>query len=320
MRAYFPSVIKQVVYNKYLPEIRDTITRLPKNKQFYAEELISTVLGKPQWYDVMMENFLKQNGVEVKSPLTKADIAVSNGLYRGILGLNPVSAVKNLSQTVNTMSEIGVLPTLEGMARLTTKKGRALIKEHQVLDDWQNIFEKDVSIKNNVDGVIFSPMSGSEYLNRGFSFLGTYHKVLRSGATQSEAVAKALATTQETQFVYGKLGKSPFIDKVPFGRTFTMFTSFPRKQIEFLNHLRKDNKAGLFRYMGILGLATTLMGGKAAMNLLVPKPSDALPIPKEGNPGYELLMGTLGFQPKRVLRVLQSFIPGNTGIIKPLTK
>ena len=319
LRAYAPSVIKTSVYNKYLPTIKKYINELPPNRKIYAEQLMDRILGRPTWFDTMVDNSLSAAGRDIKPmAATRSAIWLQNRLFAGILGGNIPSAAKNLVQSINTAAEVGFLPTFKGAARLLTKEGRKTFKESSAMRSYEQMFDKDVSWVKTFDDIAFKPWEFGEYLNRGVAFNSTYPELLKQGMSKAEALKKAVAVSDETQFIYGKLGRSPFIDQMPMGRLFAMFTSFPRKQIEFLNHLRKNNKAGFLRYTLMVGMATTVLGEKA-LDLLIPKPLEALPVPKRGNPATELLMGAIELNPKRFINAASNLITGRV-MIKKLLK
>lgn len=315
-RAYVPSMIRQVVYNQYLPKMRELINELPENKRAYANMLVEDMFGQSQWHDTITENWLKSHGIDLGSnPTTRADIALSNQLYRGTIGANFTTMAKNLIQNINTAAEVGILPTIKGMARLTTKKGRELVAKSKVVDEFDQMFEKDAPIKGKIDTVLFAPMKWSEYINRGTSFLAAYHKAIKMGLGEKAAMAEGIRVSNHTQFVYGVLGKSPVFNRIPFGRTIRMFSSYPMKEIEFLNQLRKTNKGGLLRFTMLAGLGTLLIGPED----FVPQPVSAVPLLQGRNPGVELITSLLSGNPERIIKAYSNLIPANSGVVRPLT-
>jgi hypothetical protein len=185
--------------------------------------------------------------------------------YLGALGFSPSAALKNLTQNIPTIAEIGFNDWafgLKSVLRQRTKDGMAefphLIEELGVLE---SSFVK--SIRAEVEGAMknytrqfmsafqdlaFSMFQGSEFLLRGAAGIGAYKKAydanlkeLGHAKAHKEAIRWGKEMIQRTQYDYHRLlGPQAFSSQ-----TIKALGQFARFQIGYLDYLQLVVRRGL---------------------------------------------------------------------------
>ena len=176
------------------------------------------------------------------------------------LGLNPRSAVVNLTQRINTIAE-APLDSISGARLASTNFGEKLFQRSGISNTLpQVLMAGDVASKpmeavREVMGFMFSRV---ERGNQKHAFLTGYSRSRRLGQSHAEAMKAGRGLFEKTQFRYGKIGM-PRALRGGKG-VLTQFWSYPIKQMEFLSDLAKENPAKL------LGWIAMTEGGKGVIN------------------------------------------------------
>lgn len=170
--------------------------------------------------------------------------------YRGLLGLAADTAFKNLFQIQNSIGEIGYIPVGRGIASLLTKKGREVFRKsgekplddvlkRQLEEDSTNYGQYEKIMKAYVDPILFLPMRGSEYINRGVVYLGAQLKFIDEGYHPDVASNMARKSVARTQFDYGRINTSPYM-QTPLKKMAYQFGSYPVKEMLFLRSIAAE--------------------------------------------------------------------------------
>lgn len=196
--------------------------------------------------------------------------------YRGTLGLNIGSALKNLSQGINTISTIGEKYSAIGYKALFNKVNRQELIDEGVLNYGfieDSLKDTAPEIFKKMDKALFSFFESAEKINRGAAYFGAKAKALAEGKSTKEAIEYAKEITRKTQFQFGELDTPAFLDS-QIVKTVFQLQSFTVKQIEFLAEmaLKDKNFAGLLRYAVYGWLFTSTIGELFGM-----EPKDLIP-------------------------------------------
>lgn len=195
-------------------------------------------------------------------------------IYRGTLGLNIGSALKNLTQGANTYAKLGEKYTLIGYYSIFTK-GTAELEKVGVLG---NDFIEDRKLSSTkkfwekVDKGLYFLFEQAEKINRGSAYYGAKSKGLAEGMDEEKAIEYAKNIVRDTQFTFGSVD-TPVGMQSDIVKFFTQFKSYSVKQAEFLAGMGKRKQwAGLIRYTGAMLFLIYTLGKFLGM-----KPSDVFP-------------------------------------------
>lgn len=279
--AYVKRATRKVNMDPVLNTISQKAENLEESQFDYVKKYIAGVNMQPTKIDNLIDNTIKQVvGYKFGArPVTYLTKTLRQAGFRGSLGLNVGSALRNLTQGVNTYAKLGEKYTTVGYAKLA----KAMATGDKELEDQgilRNDFVQDrtISAKKQViqkmDKGLFSLFELAEKINRGSAYFGAKAKYLaeHKNASEQDAINYAKDIVAKTQFNFGQVD-SPAVLRSDIAKTLGQFQSYNVKQAEFLGEMVKNKEfAGLARYtIGTLALATTI--GK----LFGMKPTDMIP-------------------------------------------
>ncbi len=246
----------------------------------YLQRYINNVNMRPTELDNLIDNTLKgifgyKYGTRPVTYLTKL---LRQMTFRGMLGLNPGSALRNLSQGINTYAKLGEKHTVIGYAKLFSPHARQEVIDSGILAD---NFIQDRTLSSTkkaiekVDKGLFALFDMAEKINRGAAYLGAkskymaeHSKELSKGVslmgetTIKDAEEYAKKIVRDTQFTFGSVD-TPVALQNDIVKTLLQFQTYTVKQIEFLTEMAKNKEfLGLLRY-GVSGLIFVNTVGKA---------------------------------------------------------
>lgn len=233
----------------------------------YLQRYVSQVNMRPTELDNLLDNSIKSLvGYKYgQRPVTYLTKLLRQMTYRGMLGLNPGSALRNLSQGINTYAVLGERYTATGYLKLFSKGAMKEIKEQGIMAPG---FIQDRTLSSTkkamerIDNGLFAFFDGAEKINRGAAYFGAKSKALKAGKSEEEAIDYAKSIVRKTQFSFGSID-TPVALQSDIVKTLAQFQNYTIKQTEFLAEMAKDkNFAGLLRY-GVAGLAFVYTIGKA---------------------------------------------------------
>ena len=184
---------------------------------------------------------------------------------RGMLGGNLGSALRNLSQGVNTYAVLGEKYTVLGYSKLLNPMSREeLIREgvfnNNFIED--RVLSSTKKALQKADKALWFFFDQAEKINRGAAYLGAKAKGLSKGMSETEAIEYAKDIVGKTQFNYDAIDQ-PVALGSDIMKTLFQFQSYTVKQLEFLTEMAKDkNVIGLIRY-GLAGYLFVNTVGKA---------------------------------------------------------
>lgn len=170
------------------------------------------------------------------------------------LGLNPRSALVNLTQRLNTAVWVGEKYAAQAQAMmLGSKEMRA--KADEIFEKSgvgreipQVLMEGPVAPSlqglRSITGVFFDAV---ERGNRQHALLSGYLKAKAKGMSEEAAIKEGIKIVHKTQFRYGKLGMAKW-SRNPGGKLALQFLSYPVKQSQFLYDLYKKDRLAFLRF------------------------------------------------------------------------
>lgn len=243
----------------------------------YLKKYVDNVNLRPAKIDTLIDNAIK-SVIDYKAgqrPVTRIAKFLRQMTFRGMLGLNPVSALRNLSQGVNTYAVLGEKYTVIGYAKLFQKDAMKELEEVGVLASnfiQDRVLSATKKKMEKVDKVLFSFFDAAEKINRGAAYFGAKSKALNEGKPLEEAIDYAKEIVRKTQFSFGSID-TPVALQGDIIKTLTQFQTYTIKQIEFLTEMAMDkNFVGLLRY-AVGGMMFVYTAGQA----FGMKPEDLIP-------------------------------------------
>lgn len=243
------------------------LSKIESSQFKYVQRYVNNINMRPSEVDNLIDNTLKNIfGYKYgQRPVTYLTKTLRQMTFRGMLGFNPASALRNLSQGINTYAVLGEKYTTLGYLKLFSKGSITELKDTGVLMD-SFIQDRTLSATKKaiekVDKGLFAMFQTAEYINRGSAYFGAKAKGLAQGMSEKEAIDYGKEIVRKTQFAFGTVD-TPVALQNDIVKTLTQFQSYTVKQIEFLTEMAKDkNFIGLLRY-AIGGLIFVNTVGKA---------------------------------------------------------
>jgi hypothetical protein len=300
--AYVKRATRKVNMDPALKVVKDASNKLEQSQYEYVKNYIDRVNMRPTKWDTLIDNTIKQvAGYKFgQRPMTVLSQKARQWVYRATLGLNPGTALKNLTQGANTYAKLGEKYTIVGYKDLLAK-GTKELEEVGVL---KNDIIQDRTINatrkfwEKFDRGLFVFFETAEKINRGSAYYGAKAKALAQGKSEQEAIKYGKKIVRDTQFVFGSIDTPPILQS-DIGKTVGQFQSFTIKQGEFLGEMIKNKDiAGMLRWGGA-SLAMVFTIGKA----IGMEPKDLIPTLRIGVPPtmqipYEIGKTALGVPDK----------------------
>lgn len=274
--AYVKRAVRKVNMDPALEKVKKASENLETSQYDYVKSYIDRVNMRPTKTDNLLDNSIKQiiGYKQGARPVAKLTRKVRQVLYRGTLGLNLGSALRNLTQGVNTYAKLGEKYTVLGYTKLLTNGAEELkrvgaLNDNMIEDRSLNATKK---VWENIDKGLFSFFELAEKINRGSAYYGAKAKALSQGLSEEQAIEAGLKMVRDTQFTFGKID-TPIALQSDLAKLLTQFQSYNIKQLEFMGELVKSkDMAGIVRY-GVGSLAVLLTIGE----LLGMEPKDLIP-------------------------------------------
>lgn len=281
--AYVKRATRKVNMDPALDAIKDAADRLPIESYNYVKHYVDNVNMRPSNIETLIDNFIKSTPVGYQlgqRPFTAVTQKARQMIYRGTLGLNPGSALKNLSQGVNTYAKLGEKYTLQGYMDMAKNFRSSELEDVGVLSN-DLIQDRSLSATKKMaekfDKGLFFMFEQAEKINRGAAYYGAKAKALAEGKSPEQAIDYAKKLVRDTQFSFGSID-TPVALQGDVAKTLAQFQSFNIKQGEFLGEMLKNKEwAGLARYVGASLVFIGTIGQALGM-----KPQDMIPSVKVG--------------------------------------
>lgn len=283
--AYVKRATRKVHMDRALERLEVASRSLEDSQWKYVKQFADRVNMRPTDIDNLVDNFIKSTPVGYRlgqRPTANITRTARRMVYRAFLGLNPGSAIRNLSQLSNTYAKLGEKHTIAGYMKLFSPQARKELVDEAVLS---NNFIQDRNLSSTkkamekVDKGLFVFFDTAEKINRGAAYLGAKSKGLAMGKTPEEAVEYAKEIVRKTQFNYDVVDTAAAMQSDLMKTAFQLGT-FPMKQSEFLIEMAKNKEvAGLLRYAAA-GMTFVYTIGQA----IGMEPKELLPTFRFGTP------------------------------------
>lgn len=282
--AYAKRATRKVNMDPILKQLEEKSGTLEESQWKYIKRYADRINLRPTEIDNLIDNGIKgmvgyRFGARPVARITQGARQIA---YRAMIGLNPGSALRNLSQGANTYAKLGEKYTAIGYSKLFTKAAREELTREGILN---NGFIQDRALSSTkkvlekVDKGLFVFFDGAEKINRGAAYLGGKAKALAAGKTEAEAIQLAKKLVRDTQFTFGSVD-TPVGMSSDIVKTLSQFQTYTTKQIEFLTEMARNKEfAGLLRYGGAGMVFVYTVGQAFGM-----KPQELLPIYRLGVP------------------------------------
>lgn len=243
------------------------MSNIEKSQFNYIKQYIDNINLRPNEAEEGVDNFIK-SVVGYKwgqRPVTVLLRRLRQMSFRGALGLNPASALRNLSQGANTYAELGERYTATGYVSLFKKGAGAELKREGILNAG---FVQDRALSSTkkalekIDKGLFAFFNTAEHINRGAAYFGAKAKALNQGMDEAQAIEFAKKVVRKTQFVFDSVD-TPVGMSSDIMKTLFQFQTFTTKQIEFLGGKVKGSFYGQEKARNIAGLLRYALAGTA---------------------------------------------------------
>jgi hypothetical protein len=283
--AYVKRAVRKSHMDPALDIIQKAAATLDIDSFNYVKRFAHRVNMRPTETENLLDNLVK-NVVGYKfgqRPVANLSRKARQIVYRGTLGLNIGSAIRNLTQGVNTYAKLGEKYTIVGYSKLVSRlltNNLDELYEHSVLSD-NLIQERTLGVYKKglqkMDTGLFALFDLAEKINRGAAYFGAKSKAIQRGMTEKDAIAYAKRIVRETQFQFSSID-TPVALNDDVVKTFTQMQSFNIKQVEFLGGMVKEKDiAGLIRWVGGSMALVYSLGQLIGM-----KPTDVIPTVRLG--------------------------------------
>ncbi len=293
--AYVKRATRKVNMDPALEQVSKAAKELDLESYKYVKNYVDRINLRPLEIENLADNLIKSTPIGYslgQRPTTALTQKARQMIYRGTLGLNVGSAIKNLTQGVNTYAKLGEKYTLIGYAKLFKNFRSNELKDVGVLTN-DLIQDRTISstkkFMETVDKGLFSLFELAEKINRGSAYYGAKSKALAEGLDEQAAIDFAKKIVRDTQFTFGSIDTPPILQS-DIGKTLLQFQSFNIKQAEFLGEMvAAKDVAGLLRWT-LASLAVVSTVGKA----LGMKPQDLIPSVRVGGSPLFTLANDIG--------------------------
>lgn len=270
--AYVKRASRKEAMDPALEQIARDASNLDEYSYRYVTTMTHRINMRPTEIEKGMDNFIKQTPIGhyfTDRPTAFLSKAIRQVFYRGTLGLNFSSALRNLTQGANTYAKLGEKYTVIGYSRLFSKMvsrdleelfTEGVIDENILQDRQVGVIKQGVQ---KLDKGLFSLFQMAELINRGSAYYGAksmYYaenshwldgiQVLKSGASEEQAVKFAKRIVRETQFAFGAVD-TPVAMNDDLTKTLLQLQTYNIKQAEFLKRMfQQRDFVGLLRWTG----------------------------------------------------------------------
>lgn len=254
--AYVKRATRAYNMDPALRRIKDASKDLELSQADFIEKYTARINMRPEKMDTLIDNWIKTTPVGYRlgpRPTTAITQAIRQQVYRGALGLNVSSAIRNLSQAANTYAKLGEKYTILGYLKLAKNWGSdeltrvGVLRDSFIEDQTLSVYKR---VAKTVDKGLFALFETAEKINRGAAYYGAKAKALNKGMDEEAAIESAKELVRKTQFTFSSID-TPLGMSSDIVKTLTQFQSFGVKQVEFLTDMAKNKEyLGLLRYIG----------------------------------------------------------------------
>lgn len=270
LQAYVKRGTRKYYMDPVLERVAIKAEALPLESWNYVKAKISGINMRPEDIDNLIDNAVKSSPIGYRlgqRPTALVTRKARQMVFRGLLGLNPASALRNLSQSTNTYALtgeknffIGLMKTVQNLPRLVLGKDTELeaagvLGKNIIQDRNLNAVRK---FWQTADEVMYYQFDLAEKINRGIAYWAGKAQGTSRGMNEQQAIEFAKDIVGKTQFYYDVID-TPVALQSDLAKTLFQFAKYPVAQTEFLLEMvgRKD-VLGSLRWIGssLLFIAT----------------------------------------------------------------
>lgn len=256
--AYVKRATRKYHMDQALEPLQEGADKLDLASLKYVTRLGERINMRPTEVDELLDNLIKSSPAGYKlgqRPIANLSRKLRQMVYRGTLGLNFGSSVRNLTQGVNTYAKLGEKYTAIGymkalksvMSRDDELQRVGVLRDNMVQDRALSATKK---FWERLDKRLFAFFEFAEKINRGSAYYGAKSKALSRGLSEQEAIKSGVELARDTQFTFGSVD-TPVALQGDLVKLLTQFQSFNVKQTEFLAEMAKNKEyAGMLRWAG----------------------------------------------------------------------
>ena len=274
LEAYSKRANRKVNMDPALANFKEDSKDIKEPSQIdYIEKYIQGVNMRPTPADIKTDNEVKKvfGNLFGPRPVRAITLSIRKMISRAKIAGSAVTLAKNLTQGVNTFSELGATYTTVGYSSLFKKGAGKELEDNGIL---LNSFAENQTYSavkkwaERSDKVLFANMNASEFVNRGAAYFGAKKKYLAGkvsirdvkkalnkdvqkgySITEEDAVAYGKHVAEVTQFTFGTLDTPLFLSS-DMMKTVGQFQTFTLKQQERIIRQVADKEwAKLARYV-----------------------------------------------------------------------
>ncbi len=330
--AYTKRAVRKYWMDPALEKVKTVADDLETSQFNYVKNFIDRVQMRPTDIDNLLDNTIKSSPIGYKfgqRPTTAITQKARQAVYKGLIGLNPASALRNLSQGANTYAELGEKYTLKGYTQVAKNLKNFVTGADSELEKvgvLKNSFIEDRTLNatrktlQKLDDGLFYMFNLAEKVNRGAAYWGAKAQAIDKGISEEKAIEFAKSIVRKTQFNFGAID-TPVALQSDIAKTLLQFQSFGVKQVEFLgNKVVQKDFAGLLRYIGASLLFTSTIGKAVGMEWdnMIPFNSGISTTPPTLQLPKGIIETATGNEngPKDILKGGMSYIPAGGQILK----
>ncbi len=274
--AYVKRATRKFHMDQALEKVAVKAENLPLESYNYVKGRIARINMQPTDIDNLIDNLVKSSPIGYRLGQRAVAGVSQTGrqmVSRGLLGLNPGTALRNLQQSTNTYATlgekhfgIGLIKTVQNLPRLvlgrdTELEAVGVLGKNIVSDRTINATKK---FWQYADDALFYMFNMAEKINRGIAYWGAKSKGLSQGMPDAKATQFAKDIVGKTQFFYDVID-TPAALQSDISKTLFQFAKYPLAQTEFLVEMIKNkNIAGSLRWVAsnllFLGTAGKILG------------------------------------------------------------
>ena len=262
LEAYTSRGLRKIHLDQPIDRFGAFVDYLPDGAQQYTKSFLNYIVGRPDKLEQLVDTTIRTFAKHISNktvrdyfasrPTKKVFGALNMQVYRGALGLSVGSALKNLTQVVNTFAEEGPVATMKGYMGLLNPRNLTNIEKQNLMKEMIGAEYRNKPLRSALekfDKGLFVFFDLAERINRGSAYLAAKSNAIKKGLSPDEVINYALAKVRKTQFSYQKID-TPLILQNPIAKTAFQFSTFPIKQLEFLGGAIKEKDAGkILRYV-----------------------------------------------------------------------
>lgn len=252
--AYVKRGVRKANMDPVLERLSMEAERLELSQMKYVKRLTDRVNMRPTEIDTAIDNTIKAVfGYRFgQRPVASISRIARQAVFRYSLGLNFSSAIKNLTQGVNTYAKLGEKYTTKGYVKLLTRGSHQELVDTGVLGQdmvQDKVLSSTKKWLQRADKSLFLAFELAEKVNRGAAYFGAKAKALDLGMDEIKAIEYAKKMVRDTQFQFGSID-TPVGLNSDIVKVLTQFMSYGVKQTEFAAEAISNKEwGGIIRYI-----------------------------------------------------------------------